>query len=138
MPQGRDGQALRARFLNYLKSTTDTIDGMPPDSWLEQPLEEYCREMERGNVRDDRTWGGFAEACIIANALDGEASVLMLDVRDDGAHAIAWSNPTVRDPTRVVCLAWWGRHWQRARLSETAWNAFFDLWARERQKKARH
>ena len=128
MPQGTDGQALREWFLKYITTTTDIIDGMAVSRWLDRPIEQYCREMRHGDVADERTWGGFPEAAIIANTLPGLASVLLLDIRDDGAHAITWSRPSVRDPARIVCLAWLGRHWQRARMSAGQWEALFKAW----------
>ena len=80
--------------------------------------------------------GGLADACIIANALQSEASVLVLHMRDDGAHALAWSNPSIRDPLRIVCLAWFGRHWQRARLRGRAWEALFNAWPPQKRGEA--
>ena len=130
MPRDNDGQALREWFLKYIASTTDTIAGMPASAWVDRPLEQYCRDMQHADGSDEQAWGGggFAEACTIANALQSEASVLVLHMRDDGAHALAWSNPSIRDPLRIVCLAWFGRHWQRARLRGRAWEALFNAW----------
>jgi hypothetical protein len=94
MPQGEDGQPLRKWLLRYLTSTDDRAEGRPLADWLETSPEEHVREMRRGDVTDTKTWGGFLEAFFIATALQTRGvSILMLDDRADGYHALAWTAP---------------------------------------------
>ena len=57
-------------------------------------------------------------------------------MRDDGARALAWSSPSIRDPLCVVCVAWFGRHWQRARLRGRAWEALLSAWPPQKRGEA--
>ena len=123
-----DGAALRAWYLEYIRTTDVVLDGLPVSMWLEKPVEEYCDAMRRPDVADGNTWGGFVDACIIADAVEGKASILMLDERLDGFHAIAWSRTDIRDHRRIVTLAWMETHWMRARLRQSAWDRLFAGW----------
>jgi hypothetical protein len=129
MPQGLHGQPLRMWLLSYLASTNDRAEGQPLANWLETSPEEYAREMQRGDVEDTKTWGGFMEAFFIATALQNKGvSILMLDDRADGYHALAWTAPGGRDSKLVVCIAWSGSHWQRARLTPVGWQMVYEFW----------
>ncbi len=84
-------------------------------SWREQPKEDM---------------GGFLEVVFLTTALQAQnVSVLMLERRAEGFLVIAWSRAEVRDATRIVCAAWSGAHWQRARLRAQGWAALFTAWS---------
>ena len=53
-----DGAALRAWFLEYVRTTDAILDGLPASMWLEAPVEEYCEAMRRPDAADRNTWGG--------------------------------------------------------------------------------
>ena len=69
------------------------------------------------------TWGGMIEASFLARAwsqrIGNEVAVILLAVMEDGARqAMAWLGP--RTAAEVVCCAWQGAHWVRARLRPAA------------------
>ena len=118
---------MRTWFLNNVREMR--LENAPFADWLECPLDQFLKDMRVGDSGNRNKWGGFLGAACLTEALREQGvSILMLDMRDDGFLAITWTAPAVRDPEHIVCLAWMGAHWQRARLRPEGWKILFESW----------
>ena len=122
------GAAWRAFVISYVRSNPQAaVDGLTVEQLISsaagQSVAEYCRIMAS---RD--SWGGFLEASLLSQAWGQNLAIVLLGAMGNDWQVLAWTGDT--GPTaRIVYAAWFGNHWQRARLQRAgvqlvrAWRA---------------
>jgi hypothetical protein len=129
-PNPGSGKSWRDFLMNYVRTTSDAIDGTSIQDWIalvtRMDIDEYIHSMRLAGNRD--TWGGFMEASLLWKAWSAHSGsqghVVMLECVEaaDGSKSyrvLAWAGSD--DPKSFrICIAWLGNHWVRARLTAEA------------------
>jgi hypothetical protein len=116
------GQAWREYFLDYIRTTTDVVDGLSIRDWIEasegKSLEDYCQLM--AVARGPETWGGFLDVAVLCHAWGRGLRCIMLQSLEGGGYqALACAGSRSSDPAvRCIYIAWNGSHWVRARVKQ--------------------
>ena len=128
------GSSWRAYLLDYIRNSTDMIDGVPIKQWLklcqDKSVDEYCRTMAAPGGR--ATWGGFSEVSMLCTAWGQGLRCVMLEERVGGFQVLAFAGASPTDASsKPICLAWIGNHWVRARMVKAA-HAKVNAWILQR------
>ena len=119
------GHVLRQWYLEYVGSTQDEIAGQRVQSWITTatglPVGQYVQTMRErvDGAIPRRAWGGFMEIELICHACHGgDLACVVLQSLDGGRHRILAVCGEMTPDAPVICVAWSGSHWQRARVRE--------------------
>ena len=119
------GHVLRQWYLEYVGSTQDEIAGQRVQSWITTTtglhVGQYVQRMREsvGGAIPRRAWGGFMEISLICRACHGgDLACVVLQSLDGGRHRILAVVGEMTPDARVICVAWSGSHWQRARVTQ--------------------
>ena len=119
------GHVLRQWYLEYVGSTQDEIAGQRVQSWITTTtglhVGQYVQTMRErvDGAIPRRAWGGFMEISLICRACrGGDLACVVLQSLDGGRHRILAVVGEMTPDARVICVAWSGSHWQRARVTQ--------------------
>jgi len=120
----RNGHLLRQWYLRYVASTRDMIEEMSVQEWIAvstgTSAQEYIARMKQksGSGLGRAQWGGYLDIFLICHACrGGHIMCIVLQAMAGGRYRVVALAGVLEERARVICVAWTGNRWVRARLS---------------------
>jgi hypothetical protein len=132
--QPASAQEWREKLVDYVGGTDDCVGGTTVQDWVSlatgMDVGDYTEHM-----RQPTTWGGFLEVSLIvqiwsrapeaggvSSSAAAEAPLTVVILQDTGAGGFPLLSfvGSSAPESKIVCIAWQGAHWVRARLKRAA------------------